>query len=196
MIQHDTTKLCNTPNLVDLTGNLSWLELHRIDINKTFLMKKTSSTIYLSNWLAATYNGFKEGRNRMNWWFLFGDQASVISPFDPYQRSLSTLRLLFSMLNDLILKLHPNALDFFSNYHDHPWSTNGLRFFGETVPELPNILASQVPLRQHTSKHIKHMDENWMVKLLNYRWQHVVDLCERNHHPLATLSEGSDFYLR
>lgn len=187
--RHETTwcnQSCNTPNLVDLTGDLSWRELHRSDIKKPLFPGKTkSSTICLSNWLVATYNGFKEGLNWMNWRFLFGDQTSIIFPFDPYQRSLSTLRLLFSMLSDLILTPHPNALGFFSNYHDpqRVWATKHLGFPGTSA-----------------ATNIKHMDENWMVKLLNYRWvSMLLNLCHRNHHPFLSYPNWRIcliFYLR
>ena len=134
----------------------------------TFFLEKQNILNNLSNWLVATYNGFKEGLNWMNWRFLFGDQTSIISPFDPYQRFTCCFQCWVTWSLNLIRM----PWVFFSNYHDpqRVWATKHLGFPGTSA-----------------ATDIKHKNANWMVKLLNYRIVNMLlNLCQRNHHPFLS----------
>ena len=112
-------------------------------------MKKTSSTISLSNWLAATYNGFKEGPNWMNWRFLFGDQTSVISPWVTWSLNLIQMRV-FSRIT-MIHKW---------------WDFLEKRYLSYQTSWLPRYLCGNT----HQT-HGWELNGETLVKLLNYRWR-------------------------
>lgn len=96
------------------------------------------------------------------------DEAYIISPFDPYQRFACCFQCWVTWSLHLIQM--PRV--FSHHYHDpqRVWATKHLGFPGTSA-----------------ATHIKHMDENWMVKLLNYRIVNMLlNLCQRNHHPFLS----------